>query len=170
VSVEATGEPAPEGIYDVPVTMEVKWEFQNPDWTLTWSQPGARYNDIPWGAKYHGDRDTLIVSGGDAGCDTEPKAKEYQPPADGVHVPQMESPTGDATARHRENWLNCIQTRERPVMSVEIGFRVVTLAIIANVSYLLGRKLRWDPVKQKFLDDEEANRFLAQPYRAPWHL
>lgn len=170
VSVEATGEPAPEGIYDVPVTMEVKWEFRNPDWTLTWSQPGARYNDIPWGAKYYGDRDTLIVAGGDARCDTESKAKEYRPPADGVHVPFVESSLGDATARHRENWLRCLRTREQPIMPIEVGYRVVTLAIIANIAYQLGRPLKWDPVEQKFLGDEEANRFLAQPYRAPWHL
>ncbi len=178
VSVEATGEPAKEGIFDVPVTMDVKWEFKNPDWTLTWTQPGARYpfphdpqqRPIPWGAKYYGERDTLIVSGGDGGCDTEPKAKEYQPPANGVQVYRLDSPTGDATVRHRENWLNCIKTREKPIMDIEIGFRVVTLPIIANISYLLGRKLQWDPVAMKFIGDEEANRFLAQPYRAPWHL
>ncbi|MBI3910287.1 MAG: Gfo/Idh/MocA family oxidoreductase [Armatimonadetes bacterium] len=170
ISVEATGAPAREGIFDVPVTMEVKWEFKNPDWTLTWSQPGARYNNIYWGAKYYGDRDTLIVSGGDGGCDTEPKAKEYRPPADGVHVPRMPGSQNDAGARHRQNWLECIRTRARPVMSIDIGYRVVTLAIIANISYLLGRSLNWDPVAQRFSGDEEANRFLAQPYRAPWHL
>ncbi|MBI3923020.1 MAG: Gfo/Idh/MocA family oxidoreductase [Armatimonadetes bacterium] len=170
VSVEATGEPRKDGIYDVPITMEAKWEFKNPDWTMTWSQPGARYNDIDWGAKFYGDRDTLIVANGDGGFDTEQKAKDYRPPANGVHVYKLDSPNGDATARHRENWLNCIRSREKPVMSVEIGYRVVTLAILANISYLLGRKLQWDPIKEKFIGDDEANRFLAQPYRAPWHL
>ena len=168
VSVEAKGEPAKEGVWDVPVTMEVTWEFKNPDWTLTWSQPGARYpfpgsrDPIPWGAKYYGDRDTLIVSGGDGGGDTEKKAWDYQPPSDGVHIPQSPG--------HRENWLECIKTRQKPIMSVEIGHRVVSLAILANISYQLGRKLRWDPVNERFLGDAEANRFLAQPYRAPWHL
>jgi predicted dehydrogenase len=83
ISVEATGQPAAEGVWDVPVTMEVTWEFRNPDLTVTWSQPGNRHTfpggseAIPWGAKYFGDRDTLIVAGGDGGGDTEPKAKEY---------------------------------------------------------------------------------------------
>jgi predicted dehydrogenase len=170
VSVTASGEPAKEGIYDVPVTMEARWEFKNPDWTLTWSQPGARHNDIPWGAKFHGDRDTLIVSGGDAGCDTEPKAKEYRPPADGVRVPWMESATRDVTERHRENWLACVRSRERPVMPVEVGHRVISLAILANIAYRLGRPLRWDPKIERFIGDAEANRFLAEPYRTPWHL
>ncbi len=170
VSVEATGEPAKEGVWDVPVTMEVKWEFKDPDWTLTWSQPGARYNGIEWGAKYYGDRDTLIVSGGDAGTDTEDKAKQYHPPADGQHVYIDPDPSPDPTERHRQNWRRCIRTREKPVMSVEIGYNVIILPIIANISYLLGRKLQWDPVNHRFIGDEEANRMLAQPYRAPWHL
>ena len=170
VSVEATGDPNPNGVWDVPVTMKVKWEFKNPDWTLTWDQPGAQYNGIEWGAKYHGDRDTLIVSGGDGGCDTEDKAKNYTPPAGGQHTFIDPDPTGDPTERHRQNWRRCIKTREKPVMSVEIGYNVIILPIIANISYQLQRKLRWDPVKHVFIGDEEANRFLAQPYRAPWHL
>jgi predicted dehydrogenase len=176
VSVEAKGDPAKEGCWDVPVTMEVTWKFKNPDWSLTWSQPGARYpfpgtrDPIPWGAKYYGDRDTLIVSGGDAGCDTEPKAKEYRPPSNGFHAFLDPAQTDDPTERHRQNWRRCIRTREKPVMSVEIGVNVITLPIIANISYQLGRKLNWDHASQRFVGDEEANRFLAQPYRAPWHL
>jgi predicted dehydrogenase len=171
VTVRATGHPAPEGIYDVPVTMKVVWEFKNPDWTLTWEQPGARHTfpgsdkAIPWGAKYHGDRDTLIVSGGDSGCDTEEKAKRYRPPAAGG-APVSQNPV----QRHRQNWLDAIRTRERPVMDVETGYRVIALAILGNIAYQLGRELTWDPRAERFAGDDEANRFLSQPYRAPWHL
>ncbi len=176
VSVEATGDPNPKGVWDAPVTMEVKWEFENPDWTLTWTQPGARYafpggkEPIVWGAKYWGDRDTLIVSGGDGGCDTEPKAKNYTPPASGVHLFLDPDPSPDPTERHRQNWRRCIRTRDTPAMPVTTGVKVITLAIIANISYQLGRKLRWDAKHERFLGDDEANRLLAQPYRAPWHL
>ena len=170
VSVEATGQSNPNGIWDVPVTMQVKWEFKNPDWTMTWDQPGAQYDKIEWGAKYHGDRDTLIVSGGDGGCDTEEKAKRYSPPADGKHIFLDPYVTDDPTERHRQNWRSCIKSREKPVMSVEIGYNVVILPIIANISYQLGRKLRWDSLMHRFIGDEEANRMLAQPYRAPYFL
>lgn len=184
VSVEATGEPAKEGIWDTPITMEVKWEFKstgsfgNPDWTLTWSQPGAMHpfphdpqkKPIPWGAKYHGDRDTLIVSGGDGGCDTEPKAKVYAPPPGGFVPYKMDGPVTDATARHRENWYRCIKSREQCITSPELMHRVISVPIIANISYQLGRKLEWDPKAERFVNDDEANRMLAQPYRAPWHL
>jgi predicted dehydrogenase len=168
VTVRATGQPAPDGLFDVPVTMEVVWEFRDPDWTLTWSQPGRRRafpgsdQPIPWGAKYWGEDDTLVVSGGDGGCDTEEKAKKYRPGPGGVEI--FQSPG------HRENWLDCIRTRRRPVMDVAVGHRVISLAILGNIAYRLGRALTWDPRAERFVGDEEANRFLAQPYRAPWKL
>ena len=175
VSVEATGQRHTDSVHDAPYAMSVKWEFKNPDWTLTWDQPGepktfpGRKSPIEWGAKYYGDRDTLLIEGGDGGCDTEQKAKAYEPPANGFK-PYLEPVDADPTERHRQNWRNCIKSREKPAMDVEIGVHVITLPIIANISYLLGRKLFWDAKNQRFQGDEEANRMLSQPYRAPWHL
>jgi myo-inositol 2-dehydrogenase / D-chiro-inositol 1-dehydrogenase len=40
----------------------------------------------------------------------------------------------------------------------------------AYISMSLGRKLRWDPVREEFIDDAEANRWLSRPMRSPWHL
>jgi hypothetical protein len=168
VSVEATGQRDFSSPWDVPITMEVKWEFKNPDWTLTWSQPGARHplpstgEPIAWGAKFHGDRDSLIFAGGDGYGDTEAKAKQYVPPSNGTHIP--------ATPAHRQNWIDCIRTRRDPVMPIEVGYRVITLPILANIAYRLGRKLQWDAAKEEFVGDAEANRFLHEPYRAPWRL
>ena len=44
------------------------------------------------------------------------------------------------------------------------------LAHLANVAIRIGRKLTFDPVKQRFVGDDEANRLVDQPMRAPWHL
>jgi predicted dehydrogenase len=176
VSVEATGQPDKTGCWDVPVTMEAKWEFKNPDWTLTWSQPGSRYpfpnrkGYIDWGAKFFGDRDTLLFANGDGGQDVEEKAKEYNPPAGGFEAYKDPTPVQDVTERHRRNWRRCIRTREKPIMNIEVGYNTIILPIIANIAYELKRKLRWDPVAQRFVGDEEANRMLANPYRAPFHL
>jgi predicted dehydrogenase len=168
VSVEAVGERDKVGHWDVPVSMDVTWQFRNPDWTLTWSQPGRQrpfpgsQRLIDWGAQFFGDRDTLIVEHADGHCETEDKAKRYEPPTDGVTLPRSPG--------HRENWLECIASRGRTIMPVETGVRVIHLPIIANIAWLLGRKLSWDPAAQQFVGDDEANRFLAQPYRAPWRL
>jgi len=162
VSVEATGEPPHQGIWDCPPTMEITYEFKNPDWTMTWSQPGEKLLDAPFGAKYWGDKDTLIVTGGDGGCGTEEKAMQYTPPSDGVDV--FRSPG------HFENWLDCVKTREKPVMDIEAGYRVAVLCILGNISYRLGRKLEWDAEKEQVINDDEANRFLKLVGRGPWNL
>jgi predicted dehydrogenase len=170
VTCEATGQPQTEGCYDVPLKFEVKWEFKNPDWTLTWSQPGIKKMDGLWGATYYGDRDSLVVIQGDGACETEEKAKRYQPPAGGeVYLHPAPAEMG-ATERHRQNWLDCIRTGQRPAMDVEIGYRTVTLCILANTAYTLGRKLTYDMKSERFVGDEEANRMISAPYRAPWHL
>lgn len=162
VSVEATGEPPHDGLYDCPVTMEAKYEFKNPDWILTWSQPGHKEMDAAFGCKYWGDKDTLVVTGGDGGCGTEEKAMQYKVPPGGVLL--FKSPG------HERNFFDCVKSREQPLMHIEAGHRTATLCIIGNISYLLGRKLYWDPVKEQFTGDEEANRLLSRNSRAPYFL
>jgi len=171
VTVEATGEVNPNRIYDAPKSMRVTWEFSNPKWTLVWEQPGTPDEDLPgeWGASYHGSKGKLVVLGGDGGTETEEKAFEYTPPAGGFKA-FLEPENVDPTERHRRNWRRCIKTRELPAMDIEIGFKVITLPIIANIAFQVGRKLTYDPKTMRFLGDAEANRFLDEPYRRPWSL
>ncbi len=69
---------------------------------------------------------------------------------------------------HFGNWLECIRNRKRPVADVEIGHRTTTMCHLGNIARWTGRKLRWDPVKESFVDDPEANTYLERPMRAPW--
>jgi len=71
---------------------------------------------------------------------------------------------------HHYNWFECMRTRKRPICDVEIGHRSVSVCHIGNISMRLGRPLKWDPVQEKFVDDEQANAMLHKPMRAPWHL
>jgi predicted dehydrogenase len=71
---------------------------------------------------------------------------------------------------HLQNWLDCIQTRKRPVADVEIGHRSVSVCHLANITREIGRKLRWDPDKEQFLDDDEANRCVLRPRRKGYEL
>jgi predicted dehydrogenase len=164
VSVEATGKPPEKGLWDCPTDMELRFEFKNPDWTLTWSQPGPEefQRIYGFGAKYWGDDGTLLVRGGDGGTFTEDKAMEYEPPAGG-YVPYR-------SPGHEQDWVDCIRSRQKPIMHIESGHRVASLCVLGNIAYRLGRKLHWDPVAERFLGDEEANRMLGKPYRSPWHI
>jgi len=66
--------------------------------------------------------------------------------------------------------LHCIKTREKPFRDVEWAHRVATVCHLGNIAYELNRPLKWDPVKEEFPGDEEANRKTWRPMRAPWRL
>jgi hypothetical protein len=54
------------------------------------------------------------------------------------------------------------------VADIAEGYISTTSCLLANVSLQLGRTLTWDPQAGVVLGDEEANRRLTRPYRAPW--
>jgi len=71
---------------------------------------------------------------------------------------------------HHANWLECIRTRGKPSANEEIGHRAAALGHLTIIAYRLGRSLKWDPVKEQFIGDMEANRLLARAQRAPWRI
>ena len=71
---------------------------------------------------------------------------------------------------HHQDWLRCIRTRQKPICDVEIGARSVSVCHLGNIAYWLKRPLKWDPVQEVFLGDDEANRWLDRPKREPWTL
>jgi predicted dehydrogenase len=71
---------------------------------------------------------------------------------------------------HYGNFLECVRDRREPVSSAASGHRATVLGNVADIAVRLGRKLKWDPREEHFVGDEEANRRLAQPMRAPWSL
>lgn len=77
-------------------------------------------------------------------------------------------PTGEPMLAHARHFLDCIKSRQRPIVDVEDGHQVTAACHLANLSMQLGRKLRWDPEKEDFIGDKEASARLVRPYRKPW--
>ncbi|MDQ1255539.1 MAG: Gfo/Idh/MocA family oxidoreductase [Candidatus Hydrogenedentes bacterium] len=71
---------------------------------------------------------------------------------------------------HHANWLDCIKTRGKPHSHEEIGHRAASLGHLTIIAYKLGRSLKWDPAREIFPEDEQANRLLRRARRAPWHI
>ena len=71
---------------------------------------------------------------------------------------------------HRENWLDCMRTRKQPICPASVGYRSATLCALNAIAQRLGRPLKWDPVKEEILGDEEASRYLSRPRRAPYFV
>jgi myo-inositol 2-dehydrogenase/D-chiro-inositol 1-dehydrogenase len=66
------------------------------------------------------------------------------------------------------NWLDCIKSRKEPISPVEKGHRACTVCLITHISMKLSRKLQWNPDKEEFVDDPEANAMLSRPQRRPY--
>jgi len=75
-----------------------------------------------------------------------------------------------AKGGHMGNWLECIRTRKDPSAPVEVGHRSVTVCHLGNIAIDLGRKVKWDAVKEEFPGDHEANVLKEREYRKPWTL
>lgn len=71
---------------------------------------------------------------------------------------------------HYVDFTRCIHSRQRPICDVEIGARSVTVCHLGNLAYWNNRRLRWDPVAQRFVGDEEANTWLDREKRDPWKI
>jgi predicted dehydrogenase len=71
---------------------------------------------------------------------------------------------------HKRNFLDCIKSGRYPIAPVEVGHRSASVCHLANIAMKLGRKLRWDPDEEHFVGDDQANRLLSKPLRAPWHI
>ncbi len=71
---------------------------------------------------------------------------------------------------HFQNWIDCIKSRQQPAADVEIGHRACTVCHLGGIARKLGRKLRWDPEREIFPGDDEANACLDRPRRKPYQL
>lgn len=71
---------------------------------------------------------------------------------------------------HIQNWYDCIKSRERPRADVEAGHRSATVCHLVNIARWTGRKLTWDPVKEQFVGDADANTYLDRPRRPGFEL
>ena len=70
----------------------------------------------------------------------------------------------------QRNFLDCVKSRQACYFPPEIGQRCFTIAHIGNIAMRLGRKLRWNPQEERFVNDDEANRMLRRTARSPWDL
>ena len=71
---------------------------------------------------------------------------------------------------HKQNFLDCIKSRKDPIAPVEVGHRSAAICHLGNIAMLTGRKLKWDPKREQFINDTTANQMLSRPMRSPWRL
>ncbi|MDO5309033.1 MAG: Gfo/Idh/MocA family oxidoreductase [Planctomycetia bacterium] len=97
------------------------------------------------------------------------KANPQELIADAPEADPPEGPTWIARP-HIENFFDCMTSRELPHADVEIGHRSITVCHLVNITRILNRPLRWDPAKELFIDDDEANTYVDRPRRKGYEL
>jgi predicted dehydrogenase len=71
---------------------------------------------------------------------------------------------------HINNFVDCVRSRRQPICNVGVGHRSVTVCHIGNIAIRTQQRLRWNPEREEFVDNAEANRWLSREMRAPWRL
>lgn len=71
---------------------------------------------------------------------------------------------------HLEDFIMALRDRRDPVVPVETGHRTCTTCVLGNIANELGRPVKWDPVRQYFVDDPEAEKFYHRDYRPGYSL
>jgi predicted dehydrogenase len=66
---------------------------------------------------------------------------------------------------HETDWINCIYNGKTPIGELETGLRTAGICHILNIARYLGRNLKWDPAKEEFIGDAEANTWLRREHR-----
>jgi predicted dehydrogenase len=132
--------------------------------------------DFPWGATIYGDKGTLKLSvdkfeftprnGGKK--ITGDAVFEYDKYPEDETEKDLERHVASAVRGHMKNFLQCMETRERPVSDIEEGHISASSCILANMAMKLGRTLHFDPVTHTVTGDEEATKLLRREYRSPW--
>ena len=122
---------------------------------------GAVIDPNGWqhGVKFEGESGWIFVTRGKIEA-SEPELLTTPLPANATRLYSSDN--------HMRNFFDCVRSREQPICDAEIGHRSASVCHLGVISLRLGRKLQWDPAKEQFVDDEEANGWLARVQRQPW--
>ena len=118
-------------------------------------------DDFPNGIKFEGSEGWVFVSRGDETVTaSDPKILTSIIGPQEIHLCESKE--------HHANWLECVRSRQQPIAPVEIGHRSCTACLLHHIAMKLKRKVYWDPMRERFKNDDEANALLSRPQRSPY--
>ncbi|WP_031525799.1 Gfo/Idh/MocA family protein [Dyadobacter crusticola] len=74
------------------------------------------------------------------------------------------------STNHYQDFINAIRSRKPPICDVEVGHRTASVCNIGNIAYRLGRSLKWDPGRENFVQDKEADKLLGRTMQKEWRV
>lgn len=162
-----TDDPAYKGLWDVHGIFRTEALYQNGVHMIV-------SNELPNGVKFIGtDGWIWVTRGAYRVTDTDPVAdKDGVKPIDASNPKILQSVIGPneihlyESPEQHANWLDCIKSGKQPVAPIEVGHRSCSACLLHHIAMKLNRRLYWDPVKEKFKNnDKEATAMLSRPRR-----
>lgn len=168
ISVESVAEFPKSGLWNVHGDFMIKAQYAN---GVTMYTSGG----FPNGIRYEGTEGWIFVSRGDYTASASDPVKAKASKALDASDPKiLDSVISSSeinlprSTEHHLNWLEAIRDKTEPLSPAEIAHRACSVCLISHASMKLGRKLKWDPISEKFINDVEANKLLSRPQRKPY--
>jgi predicted dehydrogenase len=157
------------------------WDVHGPFRTEGVYANGVRMivsGELPNGIKFEGSEGWIFVSrGNERVTASDPVAKLKDAQALAASDPKIiSSPIGPdeihlyESTDHHGNWLDCVRSRQQPIAPVEVAHRSCSACLLHHIAMKTRRKLYWDPLRERFKNDDEANAMLSRPQRWPYGL
>ncbi len=168
IEIDARGIFPTQGLFDNPYRWQMRYRFAG---GLTWhwtdcegdgfgTRAGPDWPQNRMGITFEGTEGWVYIWRGQVDAHPKSLLKVEIGPSEKV---QLRRPL-------RADFIHCVRSRLETCAPVEVAHRSTTLCSIGAISMLVRRKLTWDPVKEEFAGDEEANRLRFRAMREPWHL
>jgi predicted dehydrogenase len=157
VSVAASGEYAAGGIYDSAVRYRVDALYADGTRLVV----AGGFPEIWQGTKWVGERGWIWVDRGSVRSEPASLWREVIGPGE-VRLKRSRD--------HYRDFLDCVRSRAETVAPCEAAHRSASVGHLGVAALGTRRVLRWDPGREKLIDDDGAERFLRRTYRAPWDL
>jgi predicted dehydrogenase len=157
------------------------WDVHGPFKTEAVYANGVRMivsGEFPNGIRFEGTEGWIFVSrGNEAVTASDPVARLKDSTALNASDPKIiTSVIGpdeihlEVSKDHHGNWLEAIRSRRPPIAPIEVGHRACSACLLHHIAMRAKRKLYWDPIRERFKNDDAANALLARPQRWPYIL
>ena len=168
IEIEASAEFPKSGLWNVHGNYEVHAKYAN----------GVNMymsSKNPNGIKFEGSNGWIFVTRGNVGVTASDPGAGGNQKAFAASDPKILSSVIGANEIHlyesREqhgNWLDCIQSKKPTISPAEVAHRSCSACLVAHIAMKVPKKLYWDPKKEIFKDNSEANKLLSRPQRYPY--
>ncbi len=167
--IEATAEFPKNKIWNVHGAYHVELDYPNNVKVVVTD----KFNN---GLKFIGDEGWIWVTRDSEITPSDPTAKLSKAiKALDASDPKLLDPNGlslrlPVSTEHHLNWLECVKSRATPIAPAPVAHRSNAACIISWIAMKLGRPLNWDPVAERFINDEQANAMLSLPQRGSFGI